>query len=399
MAPHSRTRSLLIALVASFMFPHPARAATVGEVVGVGNAQVACGAPDWLRGRLGLPDQALCDAAEARVAQFACTDCPSIATVNGLVKRYRANAGNVVSAVLHPIRNRERIREILRSPYERCFEPMARYLCQRSPWRDLTLEQRYQEITGIAARIDTWVDRDVAPCMAAKETQYLEPLTKSCSATESDRHAHLGLAQLDQSSFQDIFGGDGPTAMSRARGEAWMAPYSCPGSRFAKESTAAIFQAYYLHDPVLQVGALLKGLEQKAKEVDGGQLSRDLQEKVGQKAECDRDGVVSIRVRSGRSTVTRSCRTLGAQVRTLFTRLLNKNNNLSSGTQAAYGRSVMSCVDCLKTERGKQDPISCLSLATGYELPRGNPCAHYQTEAERSTIETADPSPADRTGD
>lgn len=88
---------------------------------------------------------------------------------------------------------------------EDCGSEIDRLQCQDSMWRELSLEARLTRVQDLARRQTAQYPIEAAaiPCIAIKESMYLEPLMiayASCSSQTTDQ----GLGQITFSTFKDM---------------------------------------------------------------------------------------------------------------------------------------------------------------------------------------------------
>lgn len=266
------------------------------------------------RGEIAKLRQMSCDVPQSELHEFSCENCP---TTSELMRRVKQARGTKRTQAEHQ-------RGMSSNSYDKCHDRMTAYFCRVSPWRDLTLKERYERIRDIVAALETpaVIYKEALPCIAAAETLFLEPLTLSCQTSTVKA---VGLAQLDQSTFVGLF-------ESKEIGDyAWMAPYSCMGSPYYQPDLKVIFDKIYPRDPVMQLGTMSLDLAEKAR---------------GFRGRATRDKTLEV------------------------VRLSHDNSNDPDRRLKAYryAAQVMSCVDCLRTERGRADPIHCIDKASPEDL-------------------------------
>lgn len=251
-----------------------------------------------------------CDAALARKNHLRCSDCPDLAELQTFTKRHRSNDGCINDLKLE-------------------------YACQRSPWKNFTIQERYAEVMHLMKSVSTKLPKKLFACIAAKETLFLDPVSITCSDL-SGKTTQSGLGHIMKPTFYDIFGYDKDILArtrkderdteiqriwARIRSADWLRPYNCKirNGVSVEKFLDSIFEDAYQRDPLLQLAAMAKVLQGKP----GLTLSR---------------------------------------------KVLNYNG---SSTKVRYSREVMSCLRCLESGGA---PVRCLDIASQEEYGNGKIC-------------------------
>ncbi len=209
-----------------------------------------------------------------------------------------------------------------------CYGGMHEYYCKKGVWAEESLEERAAQLMSWA-KSDNQFPSTLYPCIAARETTYLEPATIDCTSGSTS----IGIGQINRATFAELFKvyrKDGPVTLPLDE-FAWLVPYNCKPGKFQVATPDELFEKYFARDPRLQVLAMQQVLKKKSS------LSsiRDLK-----------------------------------NPRTKLQMTLQKYN--AGPEKVAYSDKVLECVDCMA--RPLMSLRTCLSKSSRSPLPEGKIC-------------------------
>lgn len=281
-----------------------------------------CAPPDAIFDFIEKVEKLSCDTGPAREDHLRCQTCPDLAELQRYTKRQR---------------NDDVCRENLR----------WEFACQRSPWKNFTIQERYREILRLMDSVSTPLPKELFACISAKESLWMDPVSITCTDL-SGKTTQTGLGHVLRATFADIFGYDKNivartreperTALLRSIRENilkadWLRPYNCksfPGIA-TEDLPNHIFADAYQRDPLIQLAAMAKVLHMKS----------------GLKRNSD-----------PKNFIARLPETV-------------KNYNGSS-SKAEYSETVMKCLKCLTVD--KKAPLGCLQTVSKQNYGNGNIC-------------------------
>lgn len=194
---------------------------------------------------------------------------------------------------------------------ERCYDNMKKMACENSPWRRLSLPERFDLLMNLGRphAVKNKVDLRYAPCLASAETHYLEPMAKALDSCQDQKmFTSAGLGMTTATTLDHLI------AVGFRSDSPWLKKpsyYVCKNKIFDILGSSAELQ---LEIMMFHVADNLKG-------------------------------------RSPESAMAgyRGC---------------------ESGQSCSYARKILTCVSCLRerskddgSKKGAQDPIECLSAA------------------------------------
>ncbi len=242
-------------------------------------------------------------ACETKVVRdgIACPTCPDLADLQAYVRNSKSNAS--------------------------CISGLRKFACTNSPWKGLSIRERYDRFMELAESVATPLPKHVLVCIAARETVYLDPVSITCASMNGNTTI-TGLGHMTRSTFEDLFGVDWRTpgeVDTQVRNAAWLAPYNC---KKPVPTPREIFATDYQRDPLLQIDAMARVLLAKGK--------------LG-------------------------IRATPAQARAALPTAI-KNYN-ASPTKEIYARAVLACLKCFD-DGG--NPVACLDKSSSASFGTGD---------------------------
>ena len=240
--------------------------------------------------------------------------------------------------------------------YDQCIKEVKQFQCMNSPWKVLSLRERYEELmANLKTRPMTENFRklrNAIPCLMTRETGNLEPLTvsfKNCDPSVSSA-SDQGLGQVTFTTFCALLGLDQREIEDVSRGGKLSVKRASELNTLT--SVARYNSLAYRQDPWLAFEA----------------LSDDVDYSID----------VSLAVLKAKLARTEEIYHLTDAAGPAFTwdaQYFTIENYNGSETKQKYAHAIMACKTCLNSN--PQAPIPCLGLALGISnledyLPCGN---------------------------
>jgi hypothetical protein len=255
-------------------------------------------------------------------------------------------AGSVCSADSEPFFYRKLIADtrIWRNAvgYDQCVKDVKQFQCTYSPWKVLSLLERYEELMALLKTRHMSGNfrklKNAIPCLMTRETGTLEPLTvsfKNCDPNVSQA-SDQGLGQVTFSTFCALLGLNQQEFESVSRGETLSVKRA---SELKTLTTLPLYNTLaFRQNPWLAFQAMSDNVDYA---VD-----------------------VSLAVLRAKLALTEETYHLTNAAGNAFTweaQFFTIENYNGSDTKQKYAHAIMACKTCLNSN--SEDPVHCLGLA------------------------------------
>jgi hypothetical protein len=226
--------------------------------------------------------------------------------------------------------------------YDQCVKEVKQFQCTNSPWKVLSLLERYEELMALLKTRPMTANfsrlRNAIPCLMTRETGTLEPLTVSFKNCDPNvlQASDQGLGQVTFSTFCALLGLNAQEIESVSRGGTLSVKRA---SELKALTTVARYNTLaYRQDPWLAFQA----------------MSDDVDYSID----------VSLAVLRAKLALTEEIYHLTSAAGNAFTwdaQFFTIENYNGSDTKQKYAHAIMACKTCLNSN--PEDPIHCLGLA------------------------------------